>query len=74
MVVALRCAFAALLSAITVAAQSFVKVSGQKFTVGGAPYIVAGTNGYWIAQNSNADIDQAFQDIAAAGLTTVRTW
>jgi len=51
-----------------------VKVSGQKFTLDGKPYIVAGTNAYWLAQWSNADIDQAFSDIAAAGLTTVRTW
>jgi mannan endo-1,4-beta-mannosidase len=42
-------------------------VNGQKYTV-------AGTNAYWLAQNSNADIDKAFADIAAAGLTTVRTW
>ncbi|KAA1477226.1 CEL4a mannanase [Dentipellis sp. KUC8613] len=53
---------------------SFVKVSGQKFTLDGNDFIVAGTNAYWLAQESNADIDQAFSDIAAAGLTTVRTW
>ncbi|TFY74778.1 hypothetical protein EWM64_g9234 [Hericium alpestre] len=52
----------------------FVKVSGQKFTLGGSEYIVAGTNAYWLAQQSNADIDKAFDDIVAAGLTTVRTW
>ncbi|KIJ37692.1 glycoside hydrolase family 5 protein [Sphaerobolus stellatus SS14] len=52
----------------------FVKVSGQKFTLNGATYTVAGTNAYWLAQNTNADIDTAFSDIAAAGLTTVRTW
>ncbi|KIJ27867.1 glycoside hydrolase family 5 protein [Sphaerobolus stellatus SS14] len=52
----------------------FVKVSGQKFTLNGATYTVAGTNAYWLAQNTNADIDTAFADIAAAGLTTVRTW
>ena len=72
----------------------FVKVSGQKFTLNGADYVVAGyaascslfsmifliqfldfsTNAYWLAQNTNADIDKAFADIAAAGLTTVRTW
>lgn len=40
----------------------------------GAEYIVAGTNGYWLAQQSDADIDTAFSDIAKAGLTTVRTW
>ena len=53
---------------------AFVKVSGQKFTLNGADYIVAGTNAYWMAQYSNSDIDQAFSDIAAAGLTTLRTW
>ncbi|TDL15675.1 CEL4a mannanase [Rickenella mellea] len=52
----------------------FVKTSGQRFTLNGAKYTVAGTNAYWLAQNSNADIDKAFADIAAAGLTTVRTW
>jgi len=53
---------------------SFVKVSGQKFTLDGAPYIVAGTNAYWLAQVDNDDIDTAFADMAAAGLTTCRTW
>jgi len=52
----------------------FVKTSGQGFTLNGSPYVVAGTNAYWLAQYSNADIDQAFQDIVNAGLTTVRTW
>ncbi|TDL15674.1 CEL4a mannanase [Rickenella mellea] len=52
----------------------FVKTSGQKFMLNGAEYTVAGTNAYWLAQNSNADIDTAFADMAAAGLTTVRTW
>ncbi|KZT38981.1 mannanase [Sistotremastrum suecicum HHB10207 ss-3] len=56
------------------ASTGFVGVSGQKFTLNGATYTVAGTNAYWLAQYSNADIDQAFSDIAAAGLTTVRTW
>lgn len=51
-----------------------MKTSGQKFTLNGSTYTVAGTNGYWIAQWGNADVDQAFADIAAAGLTTVRTW
>ena len=40
----------------------------------GEEYIVAGTNGYWLAHESDEDIDTAFQDIANAGLTTVRTW
>ena len=40
----------------------------------GKTYTVAGTNAYWLAQYGDADIDKAFSDIAAAGLTTVRTW
>ncbi|KLO06842.1 CEL4a mannanase [Schizopora paradoxa] len=52
----------------------FVKTNGQKFALNGADYVVAGTNAYWLAQESDADIDTAFNDIVAAGLTTVRTW
>jgi len=52
----------------------FVKTNGQKFSLNGADYVVAGTNAYWLAQQTNADIDTAFSDIANAGLTTVRTW
>ena len=40
----------------------------------GATYFVAGTNAYWLAQNSNADIDKGLDDIKNAGLTAVRTW
>jgi len=58
----------------TPASTSFVKVNGQKFEAAGEDYIVAGTNAYWLAQYSESDVDQAFSDIAAAGLTTVRTW
>lgn len=57
------------------ASTAFVKTSGQKFTLNGSTYTVAGTNAYWLAQlSSTADITQAFSEIAAAGLTTVRTW
>lgn len=35
---------------------------------------MAGANAYWLAQNSDADIDKGFSDLKAAGLTTVRTW
>ena len=51
----------------------FVKTSGQKFILDGEDYVVAGTNAYWLAQVSDEDIDTAFNDIVAAGLTTVRT-
>lgn len=55
-------------------ADGFVGVSGQSFTLNGETFVVAGTNAYWLAQNADADIDTAFDDIANAGLTTVRTW
>ena len=55
-------------------ATGFVGTSGQKFTLDGATFIPAGTNAYWLAQQSDADIDTAFTDIANAGLTVVRTW
>jgi len=37
---------------------------------------VVGSNAYWLAQfpATQADLDQAFADIAATGATTVRTW
>ncbi|KAJ7208841.1 glycoside hydrolase superfamily [Mycena pura] len=52
----------------------FVKTSGTRFTLNGAPFTVFGTNAYWPALQgySNADIDQAFADMAAAGVTVVR--
>ncbi|THH05918.1 hypothetical protein EW145_g4447 [Phellinidium pouzarii] len=52
----------------------FVKTSGQKFVLNGDTFTVAGTNAYWLAQEMDADIDTAFNDIVTAGLTTVRTW
>ena len=52
----------------------FVKTNGQKFSLNGADYVIAGTNAYWLAQNTDADINTAFNDIQNAGLTTVRTW
>lgn len=54
-------------------ASGFVGTTGQKFTLDGSDFIVAGTNAYWLAQVSDEDIHTAFSDIAAAGLTTVRT-
>ncbi|KAG9046156.1 hypothetical protein FS837_004951 [Tulasnella sp. UAMH 9824] len=54
----------------------FVGTSGQKFTLNGSTYTVVGSNAYWLAQfpATQADLDQAFADIAATGATTVRTW
>ncbi|KAG9025511.1 hypothetical protein FS837_004913 [Tulasnella sp. UAMH 9824] len=55
---------------------SFVRTSGQKFTLDGSTFTVVGTNAYWLAQKTptQADLDKAFADIAATGATTVRTW
>ena len=54
---------------------SYVKTSGQHFTLNGNVFSVVGENAYWLAQLSTlADIDQAFSDIAGMGGTTVRTW
>ncbi|KAL5521363.1 hypothetical protein ACEPAG_9289 [Sanghuangporus baumii] len=52
----------------------FVTTSGQKFSLDGEDFIAAGTNAYWLAQESDADIDTALSDIENAGLTVVRTW
>lgn len=51
----------------------FVTTSGQRFSLNGEDYVVAGTNAYWLAQESDPDIETGFNDITAAGLTTVRT-
>ncbi|KAF8608735.1 CEL4a mannanase [Ceratobasidium sp. AG-I] len=57
------------------ASTGYVKTSGQKFTLNGSTYTLAGTNSYWMAQlSSTAAITQAFSEIAASGLTTLRTW
>ncbi|QRW08112.1 Cellulase (glycosyl hydrolase family 5 protein) [Ceratobasidium sp. AG-Ba] len=54
---------------------SFVKTSGQKFTLNGSKFTVVGSNAYWMAQLSTAaDITTAFNDIKNAGFTTLRTW
>jgi mannan endo-1,4-beta-mannosidase len=53
----------------------FVKVSGQKFILGNSTFHVVGTNAYWIAHRDTlSDIDRAFADLKAAGVTTLRTW
>ena len=40
----------------------------------GSEYKVVGANAYWLSQLSDGDLDIAFEDFAAAGYTTVRTW
>ncbi|TFK66523.1 glycoside hydrolase family 5 protein [Pluteus cervinus] len=58
------------------ASTGFVKTSGTKFTLNGAPFTVVGTNSYWVGLNglSTANMNTAFQDIARTGATAVRTW
>jgi len=71
---ALLAVCAAALSVSAVPTPNFVYTLGQKFYLNGFEYTFAGTNAYWLAQMSNSDIDKAFSDIAASGVTTVRTW
>ncbi|KAH7339006.1 glycoside hydrolase family 5 protein [Rhizoctonia solani] len=55
--------------------KSFVKTSGQRFTLDGKKFTVVGSNAYWIPQlTNNADITTAFHDLKNAGFTTLRTW
>ncbi|KAJ7458495.1 CEL4a mannanase [Mycena latifolia] len=64
-------------STASVPAQTgFVKTSGTRFTLNGAPYTVFGSNAYWLPLMgySTTDISKAFDDIVASGATTVRTW
>ncbi|EKM61758.1 glycoside hydrolase family 5 protein [Phanerochaete carnosa HHB-10118-sp] len=58
------------------ASTGFVKTSGQKFVLNGEEFTVVGENSYWVGLMGygTADISKAFQDIAGAGSTTVRTW
>ncbi|QRV79289.1 Cellulase (glycosyl hydrolase family 5 protein) [Ceratobasidium sp. AG-Ba] len=54
---------------------SFVKTSGQQFTLDGSRFTVVGSNAYWMAQlPTSADITTAFNDLKNAGFTTLRTW
>lgn len=48
-------------------------VSGTTFVLDGEVFTVAGTNAYWLAQESDEDINTAFNDVVNANLTTVRT-
>ncbi|KAJ7440858.1 CEL4a mannanase [Mycena latifolia] len=64
-------------STASVPAQTgFVKASGTRFTLNGAPYTLFGSNSYWLALGgySTTDINKALADIVASGATTVRTW
>lgn len=36
--------------------------------------LIPNRNAYWLAQQTDSDIDLAFKDMAALGLTVVRTW
>ncbi|KIJ66718.1 glycoside hydrolase family 5 protein [Hydnomerulius pinastri MD-312] len=71
-------ALAALSLANPVARQStgFVKAEGQAFTLNGEPYTVFGSNSYWVGLMglTTDEMDVTFQNIAASGGTTVRTW
>ncbi|KAJ6541534.1 hypothetical protein B0H19DRAFT_1311691, partial [Mycena capillaripes] len=53
---------------------SFLKTSGTKFTLNGAPYKLFRSNAYWLALVGYiaTDINKAFADIAASGGTAVR--
>ncbi|KAF8180534.1 glycoside hydrolase superfamily [Mycena galopus ATCC 62051] len=56
-------------------ATEFIKTSGTRFTLNGKQFVPVGSNAYWpiLPEYSNAEIDQAFADIAASGATVVRT-
>lgn len=60
----------------TRATTSFVETSGQRFTVDGSTFTVAGANAYWIGLTglSTTNMKTAFADIAKTGATVVRTW
>ncbi|KAF8177783.1 mannanase [Mycena galopus ATCC 62051] len=52
-------------------ATGFIKTSATRFTLNGKQFVPVGSNAYWPALlgYSNAEIDQAFADIAASGTT-----
>ncbi|KAH7920409.1 glycoside hydrolase family 5 protein [Leucogyrophana mollusca] len=58
------------------AAAGFVQTDGQAFTLDGEPYTVFGSNSYWVGLMglTTDEMDVTFQNIAATGGTTVRTW
>ncbi|KAN0137310.1 Glycoside hydrolase superfamily [Lactarius tabidus] len=54
---------------------SFVTASGTDLFYDGRPFKFVGTNAYWIPfLNSDDDISKTFADMAANGITVVRTW
>jgi mannan endo-1,4-beta-mannosidase len=58
----------------TVIPTGFVTTASQKFILNGKIFTPAGSNAYYLAQWGNADIDQTFTELAAIGVTVVRTW
>ncbi|KAF7354147.1 Mannan endo-1,4-beta-mannosidase F [Mycena venus] len=56
-------------------ATGFIKTSGTRFTLNGQQFVPVGSNAYWPALlgYSDAEIDQAFSDIAGSGATVCRT-
>ncbi|KAH7912403.1 glycoside hydrolase family 5 protein [Hygrophoropsis aurantiaca] len=58
------------------ASTGYVQASGQGFTLDGETYTVFGGNSYWVGltELSTTDMDTTFENIAAYGGTTVRTW
>lgn len=51
-----------------------VNVRGGHFRLGGKPFRFAGTNTYYLHQQSHYMIDAALDDAAAMGLKVVRAW
>ncbi|KIK68453.1 glycoside hydrolase family 5 protein [Collybiopsis luxurians FD-317 M1] len=60
----------------TATVTGFVKTSGTKFTLNGKTFTAVGANSYWVGlmNYDEANMNQAFADIAATGATVVRTW
>jgi mannan endo-1,4-beta-mannosidase len=52
----------------------WVTVHGRRFRVGGKAFRFAGTNTYYLHQQSHYMIDAALDDAAAMGLKVVRAW
>jgi mannan endo-1,4-beta-mannosidase len=52
----------------------FVTVRGESFRSGGATFRFAGTNTYYLHQQSHYMVDMALDDAAAMGMRVVRAW